>query len=107
SNWDPDFGAWSQQALEFYQMTWGSDDLDDISGVVAVDLDVLEALLEITGGQTVEAPGFGEIYVTSENAFMELERVTRAPEDTWRRSKAAVGSLQEHLIRDVLALPVS
>src|SRR3546814_337811 len=38
---------------------------------------------------------------------MELERVTRAPSDTWRRSKAAVGALQDALLRDVLDLPAS
>lgn len=104
ANWDPDFGVWARQALELYEMAWGPQDVD---GVVAVDLDVLEAFLDITGGETVEAPGFGEIHVTSDNAFLELERVTRAPSDTWRRSKAAVGALQEALLRDVLELPAS
>lgn len=104
SNWDPDFTVWAHQALEFYELAWGPQDVD---GIVAVDLDVLEALLEVTGEQTVEAPGFGHVKLTSENAVMELERVTRAPSDTWRRSKAAVGLLQEALLRDILELPVS
>lgn len=104
SNWDPDFTVWAYQALEFFELAWGPQDVD---GVVAVDLNVLQALLGLTGEQTVEAPGFGQISLTSENAIMELERVTRAPEDTWRRSKAAVGALQEALLRDVLELPTS
>lgn len=104
SNWDPDFTVWAHQALEFYELAWGPQEVD---GIVAVDLDVLEALLEITGEQTVEAPGFGDVRLTSENAVMELERVTRAPSDTWRRSKAAVGLLQEALLRDILELPAS
>lgn len=102
SNWDPDFGTWAQQSLEMYEAAWGDQDVD---GIVAVDLQVLEALLAITGEQTVEAPGFGEVQVSSDNAFIELERVTRAPPDTWRRSKAAVGALQQALLRDVLDLP--
>jgi len=104
SNWDPDFTIWAHQALEFYELAWGPQDVD---GVVAVDLDVLEALLDVTGEQTVEAPGFGDVRLTSDNAVMELERVTRAPSDTWRRSKAAVGLLQEALLRDILELPAS
>lgn len=104
SNWDPDFTIWAHQALEFYELAWGPQEID---GIVAVDLDVLEALLEVTGEQTIEAPGFGDVRLTSDNAVMELERVTRAPSDTWRRSKAAVGLLQEALLRDILELPAS
>ncbi|MGE3960505.1 MAG: DUF4012 domain-containing protein [Dehalococcoidia bacterium] len=102
ASWDPDFPTWARLALEFYELAWGPQDVD---GIVAVDLQVLRALLAITGAQTVEAPGFGEVRLTSDNAVIELERVTRAPSDTWRRSKEAVGALQEALLRDVLALP--
>lgn len=102
SSWEPDFPTWAPQALDLYRMAWGDTEVD---GVVAVDLDVLEALLRITGGKTIDAPGFGDVYVTSDNAFIELERVTRPPEDTWRRSKVAVGTLQEAILRDILALP--
>ncbi|MCB9491631.1 MAG: DUF4012 domain-containing protein [Dehalococcoidia bacterium] len=104
SNWDPDFPTWARQSLEMYEMAWGPQHVD---GVIAVDLDVLKELLAITGAQTVEAPGFGEVRLTSDNAVMELERVTRAPPDTWRRTKEAVGTLQEALLRDVMALPAS
>ncbi len=104
SNWDPDFPTWARRALEMYELAWGPQHVD---GVVAFDLDVLEALLAITGAQTVDAPGFGQVRLTSENAVMELERVTRAPPDTWRRSKEAVGTLQGALLRDIVTLPAS
>ncbi len=102
SNWDPDFPTSASHALEFYEMAWGPQDVD---GVVAVDLEVLRALLDVTGPKTVDAPGFGRIRLTSENAFLRLEEVTRPPSGTWVRSKSVVGELQNALLHDVLSLP--
>ena len=102
SNWDPDFQTWALEARQFYELAWGEQDID---GVIAVDLFVLQDLLDIVGAQTIEAPGFGDVRLTSENAALELERVTRAPSDTWRRTKAAVGTLQGALLQEVMSLP--
>ncbi len=103
SNWDPDFPTWAQQALEFYELVNGPQDVD---GVVAVDLVVLEQILRITGPKTMDVPEIGRVEFTPENAVYELERMTRPAfiieaEDR----KSIIGDLAETLIADLQQLP--
>lgn len=102
SNWSPDFPTWSQQALEFYELVHGPQRVD---GVVAVDLNVFERLLRVTGPKTIDVQGFGSVTFTPENAILELERLTRNAFDKGADRKSVIGDLAEQLLADVLKLP--
>jgi hypothetical protein len=103
SNWDPDYPTWSQQALEFYELVNGPQQVD---GIVAVDLVVLEQLLAVTGPKTLDVPDRGLFEFTPANAVLELERMTRpayvpAADDR----KSIIGDLADVVISDLLQLP--
>jgi hypothetical protein len=102
SNWNPDFPTWSQQALEFYELVHGPQQVD---GIIALDLVVLERLLQITGPKTLEVPGHGAVTFDTSNAVIELERLTRQPSETSGDRKSVIGDLSEELLRDIQALP--
>ena len=105
SNWDPDFPTWAQQALEFYEITGGKQDVD---GIVAVDLVVLEQLLTVTGPKTMDVPGRGPFTFTAGNAVLELERMTRpayVPVEEGDDRKSIIGDLAELIIADMQQLP--
>lgn len=102
SNWDPDFPTWSRQALEFFELVHGPQDVD---GIVAVDLVVLEQLLTVTGPKTLDVPDRGLVELTPLNAVLELERMTRPAYivDAEDR-KSIIGDLAELLISDLQQL---
>lgn len=103
SNWSPDFPTWSQQALEFYELVHGKQDVD---GVIAMDLEVLRSLLAITGPRTLAVEGHGEVTFTSDNAVLELERLTRQsfdPEEDDRKS--VIGEVAQVLLTDIERTP--
>ncbi len=102
SNWNPDFTVWAQQALEFYEMVHGPQDVD---GVVAVDLEVLRRLLQVTGPKTIEVEGVGPVTFDSVNAVLEMERLTRQPFEPGGDRKSVIGDLANEVIADLLALP--
>lgn len=105
SNWDPDFPTWAQQALEFYEITGGKQDVD---GVIAVDLVVLEQLLTVTGPKTMDVPGRGPFTFTAANAVLELERMTRpayVPVSEGDDRKSIIGDLAELIVADMQQLP--
>lgn len=66
SNFSPDFPENVEKAEYFYRLSGGSGSFD---GVIAVNADVLNHVIGITGPITI--PGFGTY--TSENAAIELE----------------------------------
>ncbi|MEZ4480286.1 MAG: DUF4012 domain-containing protein [Dehalococcoidia bacterium] len=105
SNWDPDYPTWAQQALEFYEITAGRQDVD---GIIAVDLVVLEQLLTVTGPKTMDVPGRGPFTFTAANAVLELERMTRpayVPVAEGDDRKSIIGDLAELIIADMQQLP--
>jgi hypothetical protein len=102
SNWDPDFPTWSQQALEFYELVHGPQEVD---GIVAVDLVVLEQLLTVTGPKVLDVPDRGPFEFNPANAVLELERMTRPAFIVADDRKSIIGDLAESLISDLLALP--
>lgn len=103
SNWTPDFTTWSQQALEFYEMVHGKQEVD---GIVAVDLTVLERLLRITGPKTIDVEGIGPVTFDADNAVLELETFTRpAYEPADGDRKSVIGQLANVVISDLLKLP--
>ncbi|MFC1645070.1 DUF4012 domain-containing protein [Patescibacteria group bacterium] len=67
SNFSADFARNAEKAKYFYRLSGRNSDFD---GVVAVNADVLNHVLELTGPITV--PGYAGTY-TSENAALELE----------------------------------
>ncbi len=102
SNWSPDFPTWSQQALEFYELINGPQDVD---GIIAVDLIVLERLLELTGPKTLEVPDEGPVTFTPDNAVLELERLTRQPFEPGTDRKSIIGDLAAEVLQSIQALP--
>jgi hypothetical protein len=102
SNWSPDYPAWSQQALEFYELVHGEQ---QVEGIVAVDLVVLERLLGVTGPVTLEVEGHGRVTFDKANAVLELERLTRQPFEPTDDRKSVIGDLAEELIARLLRLP--
>jgi hypothetical protein len=101
SNWSPDFPTWAQQALQFYELVHGPQ---DVSGVIAVDLDVLQRLLAVTGPVTVPVEG-GEATFTSENAIIELERLTRPAFEITQDRKSVIGDVSQAVLATLLHLP--
>ncbi|MCC6382992.1 MAG: DUF4012 domain-containing protein [Dehalococcoidia bacterium] len=102
SNWTPDFPTWSQQALEFYELVHGPQ---DVNGVVAVDLVVLQRLLTVTGPKTLDVAGAGPITFDADNAIILLEQLTRQPFEPTDDRKSVVGELANVIIADLLRLP--
>jgi hypothetical protein len=103
SNWDPDYPTWSRQALEFYELVNGPQDVD---GIVAVDLVVLEQLLTVTGPKTLDVPERGPFEFTPGNAVLELERMTRpAYVEAADDRKSIIGDLASLVLSDLLVLP--
>ncbi|MEZ4502001.1 MAG: DUF4012 domain-containing protein [Dehalococcoidia bacterium] len=102
SNWSPDFPTWSRQALEFYELAWGPQDVD---GVITVDLDVLEGLLRVTGPKQLVTQQFGTLTLDADNAVLELERISRRPYEEEPDRKAPVGDFAALMLHDVLDLP--
>lgn len=102
SNWTPDFPTWSQQALEFYELVHGPQ---DVNGVVAVDLVVLQRLLAVTGPKTLDVAGAGPITFDADNAIILLEQLTRQAFEPTDDRKSVVGELANVIIADLLRLP--
>ena len=102
SNWSPDFPTWSQQALEFYELVHGQQDVD---GVIALDLTVLERLLALTGPQDLEVEEEGVVQFTEENAILELQALTREAHEPGDDRKSVIGDLADVMLRELLSLP--
>lgn len=67
SNFSPDFPTNVEKSMYFYRLSGGVDNFD---GYIAINADVLDHVLELTGPITV--PGYPGEY-TSENATLKLE----------------------------------
>jgi len=104
SDWSPDFPTWSRQAVEFYQMVHGEQDL---SGVVAVDLVALERLLVLTGPEVIPVEGRGNITFTAQNVILELEGLTRPSFEAADDRKSVIGELAQAVLSDLIHLPSS
>ena len=102
SAWSPDFPTWSAQALDFYEKVHGRQQVD---GMVAMDLVVLETLLKVTGPKTIEVDGQGPVTFTNTNAVLELERLTRQPWEQGEDRKSVIGDLAQVIIDDLQKLP--
>jgi len=102
SNWDPDFTSWAQTAKEFHEMVEGPQRVD---GIVAVDLIVLERLLNVTGPKTIPVAGYGDITFTPSNAVLQLEALTRQAFDPTEDRKSVIGDLAREVVADMLHLP--
>ncbi len=99
SDWSPDFPTNAQRAVEFWKLGGGAP----VDGVIAVNLATLRDLLALYG--PVRLPDYGFTF-TSDNAILELERLTRRPFDPASPDrKAAVGELARALIPRVLSTP--
>ncbi|MDD5652342.1 MAG: DUF4012 domain-containing protein, partial [Candidatus Moranbacteria bacterium] len=68
SNYSPDFKVNAEKAMEFYYLGKG---LEQFDGVIALNVSVLEKILEITG--PIELEGFPGIY-DSKNVLINLEK---------------------------------
>ncbi|MCK9361502.1 DUF4012 domain-containing protein [Patescibacteria group bacterium] len=92
ANWFPDFPA----AAEKLQWFWSKSGQPSIDGVVAVNLRVLERLLEVTG--PVELPEYGKT-ITSENVWMEMQKAVELEYDKEEnKPKKIVGDLMAKLL---------
>lgn len=102
SNWTPDYTSWAQTAREFHEMVEGPQQVD---GIVAVDLIVLERLLNVTGPKTIPVTGYGDVTFTPSNAVLQLEALTRQAFDPSEDRKSVVGDLAREIVADMLHLP--
>lgn len=69
SNFSPDFPTNASKAKYFYRLSGRNEDFD---GVIAVNADVFNNILKITG--PIEVPGYSAVF-NSENATLKLEEV--------------------------------
>jgi hypothetical protein len=67
SNWSPDFAVNAQKAQDFYHLGGGTE---QISGVAAINTDILNSILAVTG--PVKIDGYPGEY-RDENAILQLE----------------------------------
>ncbi len=102
SNWDPDYPTWSQQALDFYELVHGPQ---DVQGIIAADLYVLERLLAVTGPKTIDVQGRGPVTFSTGDAVLQLEALTRQPFDPLDDRKSVIGELAQAVLTDLLNLP--
>lgn len=72
SNFSPDFPTNADKAQYFYRLAGGREQFD---GVIAVNANVFDHILDITG--PIDMPGYGTY--TSENASMKLEENVEKP----------------------------
>lgn len=103
SNWNPDYPTWARQALEFFELVHGKQDVD---GIIAMDLEVLRSLLAITGPRTIQVDGAGPVTFTADNAVLELERLTRHSFDPAEADrKSVIGQVAQLLLTDIERTP--
>ena len=102
SNWSPDFPTWSRQALEFYELVFGPQDVD---GILALDLATLVRFLGLTGPQELGVEGRGVVTFTPENAVFELERLTVRPFGEREDRKEIISELANVMLQELLHLP--
>ncbi len=92
ANWFPDFPA----AAKKLQWFWSKAGQPSIDGVIAVNLRVLERLLEVTG--PVELPEYNKT-ITSQNVWMEMQKAVELEYDREEnKPKKIVGDLMAKLL---------
>jgi len=97
--WSPDFPTSAQQALDFYELETGEDDID---GVIAITTFALDRLLEVIG--PVRIPKY-DVEVAAGDTTMTLLGKTRGPELTNENRKDILDALASIASRRLLALP--
>lgn len=100
SNWWPDFPSSALQARYFYNLVRQ----DEIAGVVALDQDLLELLLGVTG--PIDVPQYGEV-VSAENVRDRLEYHVHSQGGGGVEEvrKGFVGALFGQIVEQLTALP--
>ncbi len=92
ANWFPDFPA----AAEKLRWFWSKSGQPSIDGVVAVNLRVLERLLDVTG--PIEMPEYGKT-IDSKNVWMEMQKAVELEYDKEEnKPKKIVGDLMAKLL---------
>ncbi|KAA0205491.1 DUF4012 domain-containing protein [Candidatus Uhrbacteria bacterium] len=92
ANWFPDFPT----AAEKIRWFWSKSGQPSIDGVVAVNLRLLERLLEVTG--SVELPAYGKT-ITAENVWIEMQKAVELEYDREEnKPKKIVGDLMAELL---------
>jgi hypothetical protein len=81
------------------------DGPQQIDGMIAVDLTVLQRLLTLTGPKTLDVPGYGKVTFTPDNAVIQMEALTRQSFEPTQDRKSVIGTLAEAVIGDLLHLP--
>ncbi len=98
ANWSPDFPTAAEQIMNFYSQAMGGN----IDGVIGLDLDVVQKLLELTG--PIYLAQFNES-ITAENFFEKTEFYSEA--DYYSGSpqkKTFLSLLSAKLLEEVLQL---
>lgn len=92
ANWFPDFPT----AAEKIRWFWSKSGQPTVDGVVAVNLRVLERLLEATG--PVELPEYDKI-ITAENVWIEMQKAVELEYDREEnKPKKIIGDLMAQLL---------
>lgn len=97
--WSADFPTGAQQALEFYALESGDDDVD---GVIAITTFALDRLLEVVGPVDVDAYG---VTVAAGDTTMTLLGETRGTETSTEGRKEILDALASTAMQRLLALP--
>lgn len=97
ANWFPDFPAAAKKISWF----WSKGGKPTVDGVIAVNLRVLERLLEVTG--PVELPEYGKT-ITAGNVWMEMQKAVELEYDrAENKPKKIVGDLMAKLLERLKA----
>jgi hypothetical protein len=99
ATWSADFPTGARQALEFYELQSGRDDID---GVIAVTTFAIDRLLEVVG--PVEVKAF-DVTVAPGDTTMTLLGETRGTETSVEGRKEILDDLATTLVQRLLALP--
>ncbi len=95
ANWFPDFPEAAQKIRWF----WSKAGQPTVDGVVAVNANVLEKLLAITG--PIELPRYGKM-ITAENVLDEMQKAVEIEYDkTENKPKKIVGDLMQEILKRV------
>ncbi len=101
ANWSPNFPASAQQIMDFYSQAMG----DNIDGVIAFDLNIVQNLLELAG--PIYLAQFNET-ITTENFFEKTEFYSEA--DYYSGSpqkKTFLSLLAAKLLENIFKLEIS
>lgn len=104
SNWSPDFPTSVQTIKDLYFK--GQSDIQDVSGVIAIDITSIEKLVDLIGGVTID----GQVF-NSRNLFHELQMASKNinlhSEEDLKNRKNVMKDIAPQLLKKTILHPLS